>query len=427
MNQILNEDVKEIVRSIIPNNKNIIKANNILSKATYSHNFYKPKNKNDIMEKITNILNDKHNKENFDSCYLIGNPTINVKNPNNYKYNTSSNANNNYNSIFNNNKNDYKHTAKAAENKFFKPNCQQQLQEIDFTNINHNGNNNNNNINNNINGKKDIVKYLKNEGINAFSPKTNIDNNNNNFKFFDRLNIYRDSNLIRLHMPYASSTFMDKNQNKIFTEKVNNEINSSLNNTNNKKTKNNFKLFHEQLNNSKTKHNKNNIFIRESMEIKPDHKIPEKIKSDNENEDKSPKYIKCRDSETTNLFLTKFNIKNKQKDNSENRIFLHNNKKNTNHSHSSNLNRNFEAEKNENEFLNNKDKDINNKDNTKNQVNFQAFPYKEKQQLESCKNINNEHNVSKSIGIEKEANLSYYSLKNEFSFLLEKKNRKRSL
>lgn len=386
MNQLLNEEIKDHMLSKISATKNILKANDVLSKATTSFNFYKAKNKKDIMEKITNILNDKQNKENFDSCYLTGNPNDSAKNPN-FKFNPKRNANTN-------NKNDaLLKPANSIENRFFKP--KEEL--IHHCNLN-NAKEKKQDLEVYENMKKETPKYFKDEGIKAFSPKLN--NNKLSLNFFDNLNIYRDTNLNRVNMQYASSNFVDKNENKIFTDKVKHEING---NDNVKfAVKNNFKLFYQQLNNSKSKQNRNSL-IRESAENKPESYRDQNKK---EKQDKSPKYIKCRDPESTNLFLTKFSMKNKHNNILDLKNPLIN--KNFSNSNSLNLNKNPELP-NENNI----------KEKALKLLKIGSFDNKEIQLESRKKEI--EQNVSKSIDIDSEADSSYYSLKNEFSFLLEKK------
>jgi hypothetical protein len=384
MNQILNEEIKDHLRPKIPLTKNLIKLKEITSKATTSLNFYKPKIKKDIMEKITNILNNKHSTENFDSCYLNGNPNNNPKYPvDNYYSNKI-------------NKNDFLKTANCTENKFFLP-----KQKI-YSNINNDLNYNINNKKYTFEDKNEILKHLKNEGLKALSPKNNLNNNDNNknILFFEnKFNVYRDANLNKLNMPYASSNFSDKYDKKIFTDKINIEINAI--NNHNKNLKNNYKLFHEQFNISKSKQNKNSHF-RESFENKAESNTENFLKKGDQ--DKSPKYIKSRDPESANLFLTKFNMKIKNNKNE--------NINKLNFSNSNSL-KNLPAQ---NENIN--------KESTQKNSNLRLFHFKEVLLNNKKKEI--EYNFSKSIDIDKESDSSYHSLKNEFSFLLEKKGESES-
>jgi len=346
MSQYPSDKIKFNIRSKLPSSKNFQKANDIISKATTSYNFYKSKNKNDIMEKITYILNDKEKQENFDSCYLNGKNNNLIKNSE---------------IKINNNKNEFLKSSLATDNQFYKPE-----QDINF-HVDFHSRNNKFPIGENKHN-------LKNERIKVLSPKKA------EFKinFFDKFS-NRDFNMDKIQMHFASGNLeYKKNENKIFSEKVKNEINT------NKSVKNNFKLFYDQLNSSKSKIKRSDY--RESIDSK------DNINKENgklEELEKCKIIMKNKDSESQNLFLTKFNMKLKNnlerfgiysicKDNNEN------DKKN-----SSNY-QNFQPDRNQEIFLGNEKKEI-------------------------------DQNVSKSIDFDNDDNYSYYSLKNEFSFLLGKK------
>ncbi len=289
------------------------------------------------MEKITNILNNKQNKENYDSCYLSGKTNIKEKN--------SSSNNTNINKI------DFLKTGRLTETKFYSTKKSTHL---------------------NLNKKNFDESLKKNQSIKVLTPNNkDFVKNLNNFDY-----VYRDSYLNRIPMHFSNDNQNYKQENKIFNERVKKEINCSNN------IKNNYMIFYEQLNISKNK-------IKNNEKDYIDTKI--NLNKETAKEDahgKKSKFLKLRDPESTNLFLTKLSLQTK---NISEKIKI--NKVN--------------LDKLKIKYDNNC-KDV-------------------KSSLIDSENLKNEfdNNVSQSIKIENDENdFSFVSLKNEFSFLLEKKDEK---